>query len=154
MQKLDIFLSISLTILGIKYLFGLSSYADIMLYDESNYLYNGVYLFKEGFPDVPNAPLYATWYFLLSLFQSDLTSLYFLNYTIIAILLPLSLFIALRVQGVSSIASFTFSFFILLSAGNLIVPLAGQFALIIILVSLIFYKVYQIPNANRYAFIR
>lgn len=141
----DIFLSISLILLGIKYLFGLSTYTDIMLYDESNYLYNGVYLLKEGFPDIHNAPLYALWYFILSLIPQELTSLYFLNHTIISIVLPLSLFIALRSKEVSSIASFTIAVFVLLSAGNLIVPLVGQFALIIILISLIFYEKDLLP---------
>ena len=107
----DWFVIFILFVSGWKYIYGLEKILDIGLYDESNYLYSGVKLFSNGFPDAESAPLYTIWYYLLSLLQPDIIELYFLNYKILTVLPPILLYILLRKQKVQIIPSVIISSF-------------------------------------------
>jgi len=77
---LDGIIALLLFLIGWIYTFGIEQFLDIGLYDESYYLYRGVSIPTQGFPQAQSAPIYAAWYYLLSLFQHDRVALYYLNY--------------------------------------------------------------------------
>jgi len=141
LNKIDVFLFLLLLVIGIKYVFDISSYLDIELHDESSYLSNGVNFFKQGLPGSQWAPVYAIWYLFLSIFNNNGIPLYFLNLKILIIALPLLLNIFLRVRNVSQIISFSIGYFFLTSSGNILVhPKVSHFAILIILCSLILFS--------------
>lgn len=92
----DILLFTSLLLASWKYVYGLDQLLDIGLYDESNYLSQGVRLWQKGLPSAQSAPLYAIWYWLLSIIQPDRIALYYLNYSLMVVLLSLALYVILR----------------------------------------------------------
>ena len=59
-------------------------------------LHSGHSLLDIGFPSPGAAPLYAVWYFLLSKLQSDRVELYYLNYRVLTILVPIALYLLFR----------------------------------------------------------
>jgi len=70
-HKHDLILLLFLVFIGIKYIFYVSGYTDIGLYDESVYLNSGLNLFKKGLPNVNYSPLYAIYYYILSIYQHN-----------------------------------------------------------------------------------
>lgn len=80
LRQTDWFLMAILLTAGLIYTSGLQSVMDVALYDESNYLSDGVNLVMRGFPAAQDGPLYAAWYYLLSLVDANRIDLYFLNY--------------------------------------------------------------------------
>ena len=145
----DGILGACLVLAGWKFTAGLSHILDIGLYDESDYLYSGVMLLRNGFPDAQWAPLYAVWYFLLSLIQPDRVALYYLNYQLITILLPVALYAVLRRCGLASPAAAGIAFFVLIGAINLPVwPKVSHFALLVILVTLAAAASIRSPSAR------
>lgn len=132
-------LAISFLILaGIKLTFLLENAIDITLYDESNYLYSGVNLIHNGFPHAEGAPLYVLWYCALSLFQPDRVELYYLNYRILSICVPLLMYLLLRKYRVPTPGAFLFSAYFLISFSNLpLWPKPSSLSLLIILISFI-----------------
>jgi hypothetical protein len=125
-----------LLLAGSKYLYNFQSIIDIKLYDEASYMRSGLSL-PNGLPQPDYAPLYAVWYYLLSLLQPDRIQLYYLNYILVTILPVILLYAVLRRYGVNQIVSVLISAFFLVSYQNLIVwPKVGHFALILVLISL------------------
>jgi len=130
----DLIIFLFLLLAGLKFTYGMSTYFDIGLHDESSYLFNGLGLLERGFPSVTYAPLYALWYFILSLFTSSKTYLYYLNYVVLTILPALLMYILLRRKQVAIPISLLISWLILLSRGNAYGwPKINHFALILIL---------------------
>ncbi len=150
----DAFVIFILLISGWKYIYGLEKILDVGLYDESTYLYNGVTLFVNGLPGAQAAPLYAIWYYLLSLIQPDTIQLYSLNYKVFTVLTPILLYILLRNQDVHPISSAIISFFFLISDANWTMwPKVSHFSLIIILAFLILATYRKISLFSSLAFI-
>ncbi len=134
----DILLFTSLLLASWKYVYGLDQLLDIGLYDESNYLSEGVRLWQKGLPSAQFAPLYAIWYWLLSIIQPDRIALYYLNYSLMVVLLPLALYVILRRYLVNPFWAVTFSFLFLVSSGNFATwPKVSHFALLIVLSTII-----------------
>ena len=94
-----------LAIAGWKFTYGLENYVDINFHDPSFYLLNGVTLHENGLPDAENGPFYAVWFYLLSLTQPDRIELFYRDYKLLTILLPLMIYLVLRRCSVSSIAA-------------------------------------------------
>ena len=135
---LDIFAVGILLIIGYKYLSGFENFIDIRLYDESNYLDHGVNLIRSGFPNAQLSPLYSFWYYFLSLFQPDNVKLFYLNYELLTIILPIFIYIVLRRYHVPLISSFLISVYFLISFTNFAsFPKVGHFAIVLILSSFI-----------------
>ena len=104
---------------------------------------------RNGFPDPQWAPLYAVWYFLLSLIQPDRVALYYLNYQLITILLPVALYAVLRRCRLAAPAAAGIAFFVLIGAINLPVwPKVSHFALVVILVTLAAAASIRSPSAR------
>jgi hypothetical protein len=136
--KADVLVIAVILLAGLKFTFGLEHALDIGLYDESNYLYSGLQLTTVGFPIGEGAPLYAVWYFLLSLFERSRIGLYYLNFKLMTILPAVLIYILLRRNRVSITASGIVSLFFLVSQANLPVwPKPSHFALSLALIVLI-----------------
>jgi hypothetical protein len=139
-NKEDLILSLLLLCIGIKYVHDIGSYLDIELQDETLYLRNGIFLLRQGLQSSQWAPVYSIWYFLLSIFNSDSITLYFLNFQILTLLLPLLLYVYLRTRQVSQIIAFLIGFFFLISSGNILVhPKVTHFALLLIVCSFLLF---------------
>jgi len=123
---------------GWKFMSPLENHIDIGLWDESGYLYQGTQLLKTGLPKAMDAPLYVVWYFLLSLFRPDRIGLYYFNYRLLAVLLPVAFYLVLRVNKKSLLVSVALAFFFLISFANLDVwPRVNHFALLVVLASFV-----------------
>lgn len=131
----DYLVALILLISGLKYIYKFWNFFDVGLYDESTYLFSGVDLLEYGLPDVQFAPLYSIWYFLLSFIQSDRVYLYYLNFGLVSLLVPLFLYFVLRKHNVSQLVALIFSFLFLISRGNILTwPKVSHFALLVILI--------------------
>ena len=105
---LDFAVLMIILLVGWVYTFEIESVLDIALYDETSYLYRGL-LIPNGFPSAEAAPLYALWYYLLSLLQHDAIDLYFLNYKLMTVLPPAyALYHSPRLECVSCSLPFPF----------------------------------------------
>ena len=127
-----------LAIAGWKFTYGLENYVDINFHDPSFYLLNGVTLHENGLPDAENGPFYAVWFYLLSLTQPDRIELFYRDYKLLTILLPLMIYLVLRRCSVSSIAALVGSALSLVSFFNFpSFTRVSHFAVCIILASLV-----------------
>jgi hypothetical protein len=123
---------------GVKFTHNLGNNLDIDLFDESGYLYRGATIPEHGLPDADDGPLYSTWYYILSLFESDRTDLYFLNYKLLIIILPVVIYGILRSKKVPIPISTLVSWFFLISRLNARSwPKVSHLASILILLALI-----------------
>ncbi|MCZ2269599.1 MAG: hypothetical protein LC124_12160 [Ignavibacteriales bacterium] len=140
-NKEDIILFLLLLCIGINYVYDIGSYLDIELQDETLYLRNGIFLLRKGLPSPQWAPVYSIWYFLLSAFNTDSITLYFFNFQILTLILPLLLYVFLRTKRVSQIIAFLIGFFFLISSGNISVhPKVTHFALLLIICSFLLFS--------------
>ena len=98
----------------------------------------GVKLSSLGLPGAEGGLLYSIWYYFLSFIQPDNIELYFLNYSVITILLPILLYLVLRRFSLQIIPSLLVSFFFLISHANFpILPKVSLFSLLVVLLSLV-----------------
>lgn len=132
--RIDLLILIIILFIGLKYTFRLEDGLDIRFFDESAYMFNGVKLASEGLPRPDFAPIYAIWYFILSLIEPNRVSLYYLNYKLMTILPPLLVYVLLRKNQVTIHVSALISWFFLISSVNAGTwPKVSHFALILIL---------------------
>jgi hypothetical protein len=137
-RKADLLVILIILLAGLKYTFMLEKGLDISLYDEASYLYGGIKLPVEGLPRTDYAPLYAIWYFIISLIEPNKVNLFYLNIKLMTILPPVLVYILLRKNRVSIPVSSTISWFFLLSRANGYTwPKVSHFALLVILIILI-----------------
>ena len=107
-----------LVMAGWKFTYGLENRHDINLHDPTFYLYNGINLENNGLPEAEDAPLYAIWFYLLSFTESDSIELYYRDYKLWTILLPVFVFIVLRRLKVPVQISMVTAAFLLMSFLN------------------------------------
>ncbi|MCJ7718196.1 MAG: hypothetical protein MUO54_16980, partial [Anaerolineales bacterium] len=137
-HKADLLIIVIILLAGLKFTYMLEDGLDISLYDEASYLYGGIKLPVNGLPRVDYAPLYAIWYFIISLIEPNRVNLFYLNIKLMTILPPILVYILLRRTRVSVPVSFTISWFFLLSRANAFTwPKVSHFALLVTLVILI-----------------
>jgi hypothetical protein len=142
--NIDFLVVILLVLAGLKLTFGIERIIDIGLFDESGYLYGGVSFLQKGFFPAAWAPLYALWYFFLSLFESDRIALYYLNYKVLTILPVILIYLLIRSYKISILVAAFVSWMFLISMANLYVwPKPSHFALIIILTFLLVVRTSQ-----------
>jgi len=135
----DIAIMTLLLCAGIKFTWGLEKIVGLDIWDETAYLTRGVEMVQRGIPAPHYAPLYSLWYLFLSLFQSDKIKLYYLNSKLLILLLPISLFYALRCCKVFKSAALFLSYFFLISIVNLTTgPRVAHFAAVLLLMTLAF----------------
>lgn len=94
---------------------GLKCILDIQLWDETDYLRNGVvYVFSSA----EWGPFYTMFYHIQSLFENDMIELYYMNMSILSILLSISIFIFLNRLNVYLPIAALASFLYLTTYGN------------------------------------
>jgi hypothetical protein len=126
-----------LVIQGIISTENLAKSVDIRLWDESMYLGNGINFFSDK-PPAYWGPVYSLWYFLLNLFTNDPVNLYYLNYKLMVILLPMVLFGFIYRFTSNVVISFFYSYLLLVSIINLTAwPRVSHFSLILLFISFI-----------------
>ncbi|PSB29570.1 hypothetical protein [Stenomitos frigidus] len=135
LSRFDLFLILCVFASAIKLTYKIETIVDIILSDESYYLYNGVNLIKQGFPVAEWAPFYAIWYWLLSLVEpsKDNVNLYFLNHKLLIALTATMLYVALRSLGCNRLITTITAFIYLISGIPVIWPRPTHFALLLIL---------------------
>lgn len=133
----DLILLTALFVAALRFVAPVEQFSDVLLYDESDYLYYGAALLQNGLPTPDWAPLYALWYFGLSLIEPDRVALYYLNFQLLCLLLPLALYTVLRRFAVPPPLAATAAFLFLIAQANLPMwPRVSHFALLIVLASL------------------
>ena len=135
LENADLFVLFILLLAGLKFTSGIQGVLDVSLYDESVYLHSGAALPQAGLPAPAFAPLYALWYYALSLIQPDRVALYYLNYVLTTVLPPLWLYVLLRINRVPVIGStFLAAYFLITQANFVTWPRVTHFALLIVLI--------------------
>lgn len=76
-----------------KQLHGVQQHLDIPFFDETEYLHKGIGIPQHIYNDW--GPSYNLWYFALSKFSTDAVETFFLNYSILMVLIPVLLFLFL-----------------------------------------------------------
>lgn len=125
--------------LGYKWQSNLSSVMDILAADEAEYLRNGISLFDKLYKDW--GPSYNIWYKFLSLFAHTKVELYYLNYSVTAIVSTLLLFIVLEKYEIQITVALFISGLFLLSEINIQTwPRVSHFVFILLLCGLFIAK--------------
>lgn len=82
-----------LVLAAFKQLHGVQAHLDIPFFDETEYLQKGIHIPQHIFNDW--GPSYNLWYFIISRFSADAVQTFFLNYSILMVLVPVLLFLFL-----------------------------------------------------------
>ena len=114
----------------------IKDYMDVILWDEGEYLKNGL-LFMKKIPKTWG-PLYSGWYFVLHLLEHDTLQLYFLNYRILSVLPIVLFFCFLQLRGIHFSVSLLISMSWMLSSINIAVwPMISHLCISIVLLGCI-----------------
>lgn len=138
-------------VFGIKCFWGIQHHMDVLLWDETNYLKNGVNFLHK----IPKnwGPIYSLWYFVLHFFQPNMLKLYFLNYQLMAILPAMAFFWFLLSRGINFFPALLVNIFWLASSINITVwPKVSFFCVLIMLVGLTISLSFK-KNTVRYFFL-
>ena len=137
-RSADLILTFFLAISSLKLVNLYENVVDLGLCGESSYLQNGVELIKRGLPSSQYSPLYSVWYFLLSRLPVNNLQLYYLNYKALIFLTTILIYIYSRRLKVMPQVSAVVSFLYLISGIHLVNYYVGYFALLVLLLFLIF----------------
>ncbi|MEZ5053884.1 MAG: hypothetical protein R2807_03820 [Chitinophagales bacterium] len=121
--------------LGYKWHSDLMHVMDILAADEAEYLRNGTALFQHIYKDW--GPSYNIWYKLLSVFTNSKIELYYLNYTVTAVLATMFLFVVLERYDIHIIVALFISGMFFLSEINIETwPRVSHFVFIVLMLGL------------------
>jgi hypothetical protein len=141
-----------LLIAGFRLIRNFNAYVDISFDDEVQYMRYGIDLFDKIRNDW--GPVYNIWYKFLSLFEQRPIELYFLNYKVVIILLPICLFSFLYVYGTSFFVSLWMGFAILVSGTNILTyPRISHVVVSFFFITLIINKLFIKSRARQYIII-
>jgi hypothetical protein len=133
----DLIMVIFLFLSFLKFAYGIPSVMNLKLYDESFYLYNGVNLMRQGLPNAQWSPLYALWYFFLSLLVKDPIDLYYANFLVSRLMLVVLFYVYLRRLGTALPAAGIGAYLLLVSSITYIWPWPFHFCLVLLLIFLL-----------------
>jgi hypothetical protein len=122
----DALLILVILLMSLKLTHGLAAVRDLGLHDETVYLVHGYTLPQCGLMPAQYSPLYTVWYFVLSQVQPDRIRLYFLNWSVLAFLLPASCYALTRRLGGTRVAALAAAFVLLTSDLIEVCPYAGH----------------------------
>lgn len=148
---IDIIFVIALTLYGLKLTYGIESFIDIELFDETIYLSKGLQLPSQGLPSSAYAPLYAIWYYFLSHFANRATDLFYLNYKLLIILPVVLLYLYQRTLAIPNFLALGSAFLFLNSKFININPKPTHFALVVLLTFLI--SIRLAPNQSTWRYV-
>lgn len=147
---IDIIFIIALTLYGLKLTYGIESFIDIELFDETIYLNRGLQLPSQGLPSSAYAPLYAIWYYFLSNFVHRTTDLFYLNHKLLILLPVILLYIYQRTLSIPNFLALGSAFLFLNSKFININPRPTHFALVVLLTFLISIRITPSKPSWRY----
>ncbi len=130
-QRQGIFFFTILLVCCFRLTYGLYDVLDICLVDEHNYLLAGI----RRQLNIEYAPLYTSWYYLLSHVADNNTHLMFLNFKILTILFPVAMYWFLIKLRLEPLFAFLLAFLLLYSQFNL--PMAPKVVIFMNLVQII-----------------
>jgi len=136
-RRLDLLLLSCLGLAAWRLSWSIESFVDIGLHDETGYLRSGVSLWENGLPGAQWGPLYCVWYWVLHLFESDPIRLYYLNYRVLAVVIPLLIYLAARRFSVARSLALLAAFLYLVSPAPHVWPRVSHFALLVMLACLV-----------------
>jgi hypothetical protein len=138
-----------LLFLGIKLIKNFNHVVDVSFDDEVQYLRYGLDMFEKIRTDW--GPSYNLWYKFLSVFEQDPILLYLLNYKLLILLFPISIFVFLYVYRCSFFISFWISFSLLISTTNILTyPRISHFAVCVLLWVLSINKLFVKSEPKKY----
>jgi hypothetical protein len=141
-----------LMLTALKLINNFNSIVDITFDDEAQYLRYGLDMFEKIRTDW--GPSYNLWYKFLSTFEKEPIALYYLNFKVLIILLPISIFLFLYSYRVSFFTSFWISFSFLISATNIVTyPRISHFVVSMFLWILIINKLFIKSSIKQYILI-
>jgi hypothetical protein len=91
-RQMLIYLAI-IVLAALKQLIGVTQHLDIPFFDETEYLQKGFELSERSFNDW--GPSYNLWYFVLSKFSENAVQTFYLNYSLLMLIIPVLLFLFL-----------------------------------------------------------
>ena len=125
-----------IAIIGWVFTQDIDKYADILFWDEANYMTSGKAMFdkiNKGW-----GPTYAVWFKFLSFFENDSIRLYYLNYKLMAILPAMALFVLLLQSNVRRWAALWIALLFIFADINLpIWPKVSHYGIFVMLTGLI-----------------
>lgn len=130
----------AIVVIAVKLLLWVDRAIDITIADEARYLFQGVHLGDLGFPSPQWAPLYSTWYYLIDFLLpiQNNVDLYYLNFVLLTVAIPLMLYIYLRRVSVTPAIALPVSLFYLISVSSLSIrPYPTKFAVFSVLICLL-----------------
>lgn len=131
----------------IKQLYGVRYHLDLPFFDESDYLKKGFFLGKQAFNDW--GPSYNLWYYLISKLSNNAVQTFYLNYSILIILIPILNFILLiRLEINKNLALILTLLFLMQPMLSVNFTFVSHFCLIIILTAFILIT-YQKENQSK-----
>jgi len=133
----DLIAVLAVILAGVRFKYGVEGFFDIALMDETNYLASGRNLAASGLPQAAMAPLYAVWYYLLGLVESDSIGLFYLNIKLLAVIPAVLTYALLRRNQVSVLVSMLVAWYTITAGFMQSWPLVSHFALVCILVTLL-----------------
>ena len=92
----DLVLVLSLLGLAAKMTYHIAAVRDVGMGDEASYMCLGLQIPEYGLPPASLNPLYCLWYLALSYLQPDRVKLFFLSWSVLAALEPVSLYVLAR----------------------------------------------------------
>jgi hypothetical protein len=105
---------------------------DLSMADETFYLMHGYQLPEKGLPSAEFSPVYALWYYGLSLLERDVTRLHDLNPPLVFTLLAVSLYLLVRSLGGLRVLAFLTAASLFFTHITLIEPYPAHFATIVL----------------------
>ena len=137
----DLVGALAVVAIAVKVVAGVGAVRETLFNDESIYLASGVRMLVPGYPNdargLPSGsfgPLYSCWYFVLHLFEHDLTRLYFLNWSLLVALVCLAQYALQRALGGSVVFAMLTTFLLATSRFFDVWPYVAHFAALVVLV--------------------
>ncbi|NJL56854.1 hypothetical protein HC928_18155 [bacterium] len=143
----DIFALLVIALAWLKLVARLERFLDVNVGDEGAYMNMGINFWSQGLQVSSAAfytPVYNAWYYLLSLFNSDRLSLFYVNSALLSLLLPIALYGVLRIYKTEVLPSLLISAYMLITPANLpLTPKPMHFAILLILLTLMSTRYFQ-----------
>ena len=138
-----------LLVVGFKLIRDFNAIVDISFDDEVQYMKYGMDMFDTIRTDW--GPSYNLWYKFLSFFEKDAIQLYLLNFKVLVLLFPLSVFVFLYSYRFSFILSFWIAFSLLISTTNILTyPRISHFTVCLLLWALTINRLFITSKPKQY----
>ena len=133
---LDLIAVFVLIIYGIKLIYQVPQFLDLIPTDDAHYMQYGFKFPKKIYADF--GPIYSAWFKILKVLFKEPILIYYISFMVISVFVPVSLFVFLRGLNLNRVVAFMLSFFFMCSELNLCFnfsPKISLFAIIFIFIA-------------------